>query len=464
MAMIPWYNPRDNTIAELLMRQGDIQARSQQQRGMLWANAINQVGQIGAQAYERHQEEKDQKKREQIIEAGLASWDGKDPMGLYRAWAPALGPEAAMKATTGMLAIAKAQQGIKPDPKEVVGGLAAFEQKTPGWIVKNWATTGPVLAPVAQMWGMPFDPAEPPADFGEQILALDAKLNATQEEGALIEEVRPDGQMVKRRATAAELRVGVPVAPKAENAPAVGSAEDYILRTYGPKPTPEQILEGRRRYSQADDKPRDPLAAALAQSRLDDQRRKAEERQAEIDAYTNTLERGDATIDTVPAPIRRDVMVAAEKRGLDVRTAKQKDLDAGAEQSIESLRQLREQAQRTMTATTGPGAVIQGNIQRGLNVVGLADETRKWEKQAAKLSLLARQLGEKGVLTDRDVERVVNMLPGLTDKAEIRDKALQDIEDIIFTGLRGRVSGRVKVPAAGGQTAQTVGRFKVEVQ
>ncbi len=37
--------------------------------------------------------------------------------------------------------------------------------------------------------------------------------------------------------------------------PAVGSFEDYVTRTYGATPTPAQVLEARKAYGQADDRP-----------------------------------------------------------------------------------------------------------------------------------------------------------------------------------------------------------------
>lgn len=40
--------------------------------------------------------------------------------------------------------------------------------------------------------------------------------------------------------------------------PAVGSFEDFVTTKYGPRPTPDQIAEGRKIYQQADDRPRGP--------------------------------------------------------------------------------------------------------------------------------------------------------------------------------------------------------------
>ncbi len=447
---IPYYQSGGDNIAALLMRQGDIQANRAMQTANIWGNVVQNLGQIGAQAYSQYREKKDETA---AVEDAFAAWDGKDPLSLYRGLATKIGPERAMRLVGGYASMMRLSQAQEPDPvdfKTTVGALAALP---PEFVTKHWQTIAPTLAPsVKKFLGFELPP-EPSEEILQAIPALDAKLNGKEQEGALVDTVDAQGRPVKRRATPQELAVGVPLAPKEATPPSPGSFDAFVASRYPQGATPEQMLQARGEWGRADDRPRDPLATAVLQGRLDDQAEKEKERRSEIEAYTSAVASGDYTIDKVPAPIQRAVMVEAERRGLDTRTGKQKEVDSAAEQTIESLKQLREQAQRTMTATTGPGAVIQGKLQGALNVVGLAHETRAWEKQAAKLSLLARQLGEKGVLTDRDVERVINMLPKLTDPTDIRDKALKDMEDIIFTGLRGRVSARVKLPDGGATDA-----------
>lgn len=48
---------------------------------------------------------------------------------------------------------------------------------------------------------------------------------------------------------------GAAIEPTPKAPPAVGTFEDYVTRTYGPNPTPQQILAARKAYQQADDKP-----------------------------------------------------------------------------------------------------------------------------------------------------------------------------------------------------------------
>lgn len=59
----------------------------------------------------------------------------------------------------------------------------------------------------------------------------------------------PDNKLV------AENPKPLPVAP-IEKPPSVGSFEDFVTAKYGPRPTPEQIVEARKSYQQADDRPR----------------------------------------------------------------------------------------------------------------------------------------------------------------------------------------------------------------
>jgi len=434
MTMIPWYSPRGETIIELISRFGDIRARGARAKGAMWGNAVARMGQgmgglaeWGVSELMRNDEEKKQLEAEQRLDAAFQSWDGKDPMKLYRATAPILGIERGMKVTGAAMEMMKASQGQAPDLKTAVGGLAALHSRMgDSYLGKNWAgIRSPLSLATKQSLGIDL-PEEYTPEVGQAILALDAKLNQSKDEGGFT--LGPD--QVRFDATGKQIAAGPPKPPEQFNL----SPNQVRFDTTG-----KVIATGPPKEP-------DPVAAAMAQARLDALKDKETERTSEIAAYVDAVGSGDYTIDKVPATIQRQVMVEAERRGFDVRTAKQKEIDAAAEQTIENLSQLREQAERTMTATTGPGAVLQGKAQRGLSYLGLAEETQKWDKQTAKLSLLARQLGEKGVLTDRDVDRVVNMLPKLTEKTEIRDKALQDLEDVIFTGMRGRVSARVKIP------------------
>jgi hypothetical protein len=264
MGMIPWYSPRGETIAELMMRQGDIQAQAQRQQALLWGNAINQVGQIGAQAVERHQEQKQREKASAALESAFSTWDGEDPRALYRSLAPALGPEAAIKVTTGFASLTKSAQ---PDPKAVVGALAALPQE---FVAKNWLEVKKRVGPI---FGIDL-PDEPTPEILQAIPALDAKLNGKGgQEGYTLtpgsKRFGPDNKMVAE----------VPVAPKE---PASLDQALFAAQQAGNQQEVQRLLDLKAREAAATRAPRerDPVAAELAALRLEEARGKFDAQKA----------------------------------------------------------------------------------------------------------------------------------------------------------------------------------------
>jgi len=178
MAVAPMYrSPYGGTIADLLSRQGDAQAQAALRKGRLGGGVAQDVGQIGAQAYQQRSEQKTQEKREAILDDALTTFDPANPGASYRKLAVALGSERATRAMGTMVSLYKMQQGEQPDPKMVVSGLAALEEQAPGYLEKNWATAGPALAPVASVLKLQLDPTKPPEGFGQQLLAINSAWN-----------------------------------------------------------------------------------------------------------------------------------------------------------------------------------------------------------------------------------------------------------------------------------------------
>lgn len=282
-SQIPHYRPSGvgNSIADLLVRQGDIRANQAMQTANIWGNVVQNLGQIGAQAYSQYREKKDETA---AVEDAFAAWDGKDPLSLYRGLATKLGPERATRLVGGYASMMRLSQAQEPDPvdfKTTVGALAALP---PEFLTKHWQTITPTLAPsVKKFLGFELPP-EPSEEILRAIPALDAKLNGKEQEGALVDTVDAQGRPVKRRATPQELAVGVPLAPKEATPPSPGSFDAFVARRYPQGATPEQMLQARGEWGRADDRPRDPLAAELAQLRLDEARQRAQEAAASAEA------------------------------------------------------------------------------------------------------------------------------------------------------------------------------------
>ena len=139
---IPWYHsdPRiGSSIADLLVRQGDIQAQRAQQVGNLWANAVGNVGNIAAGAVQQHQEQKQTRKREQAFSEAISAWDPADPRGSTMRLATVVGPQEAMKFGAGLMsfeaAIQKQAKGEIPtidETKTALTAAAILNKNAPG--------------------------------------------------------------------------------------------------------------------------------------------------------------------------------------------------------------------------------------------------------------------------------------------------------------------------------------------
>jgi hypothetical protein len=193
--------PGSYSIAQLMMRQGDIAARRAENSGQIWGNAVKDIGQIAGQAVQQHQEEKRQQRREAAVNQVMQGWDGQDPQTLFRGLAPILGPEASVKVATGMGSLMAAHQKQQPDQKDlagIVGGVAALEKANPGYIERNWQTLRPALDPVMSKFGSPLQEQYSP-EYTKYALTLDQQLNPSKPAGTRqVEVVNPDGTKTVR--------------------------------------------------------------------------------------------------------------------------------------------------------------------------------------------------------------------------------------------------------------------------
>lgn len=108
--MLPgaYRSPYTETIARLMMRQGDIAAQGAERQGQIWGNAVSGLGQIGAQAYQQHQEQKQQKARtmalDEFVQSGV--W-AQDPKLAVTGAVKILGPEQGVKFAEGLVGAAQ---------------------------------------------------------------------------------------------------------------------------------------------------------------------------------------------------------------------------------------------------------------------------------------------------------------------------------------------------------------------
>jgi hypothetical protein len=168
------------TIADLIMRRGDIAARGAERSGAIWGNAVADLGGIAAGAIQQHGMQKQAQERQVAFDEALQSWDPADPNQSFMRLARVAGPEPAMQITRGLMAITESQQrqaqGEAPDPElfgQKIGGLLAMRDKMgPDYLRERWDQIQPHFAPdVKALFGVELGP-EYTEEYDQQLTAL----------------------------------------------------------------------------------------------------------------------------------------------------------------------------------------------------------------------------------------------------------------------------------------------------
>lgn len=97
-------------------------------------------------------------------------------------------------------------------------------------------------------------------------------------------------------------------------------------------------------------------------------------------------------------------------------------------------------ADRVITAQSAGEAALQGAVKGVGGITRLSPTASAYQdKKASFTGVISRNLGgEKGVLTDRDVDRVVRALPSLRDTKAIKDFKLASVQLILDTAFEAK--------------------------
>jgi hypothetical protein len=231
---------RAATIADLIMRRGDIQAQSALRSGDIWGGAINQLGQIASQTYGAHQEQKAQTEQSQAIDAVIQGWDGQDLTGLYKGLVgTGMASKQALETVNGFgtlrVTMEKLQKQEVPGLEETqtqLQALGALETADPGYVERNYQNIVKLLGPGAQAhfaW-TPQEQWSP--EVTERLLALYERFSEP-EKMTTVKTVGPGGGPVEQAFTPAELAEGVPVWQKPEKSLAERAHEKGVLAEAG---------------------------------------------------------------------------------------------------------------------------------------------------------------------------------------------------------------------------------------
>lgn len=241
--------------ADLILAKGDAQARGIANKGAALGGTIAQLGQLIPQQVQQAMRQAAEQRKEKAIQEIFQQHGADLPTAIQKVSAidPALGMklgEQYSEAEKRAAEITKMREdheqkmqafedtiiGSATDPDSYAQGLITL--KLAGIDVSKYpAEWTPSLTTQANRRGM----------TPQQRATMD-----TPPSPELVAQPGPDGKPIYGPKVA-----GAPVYEKptaAAQAPNVGSFEDYVLRTYGPNPTSAQILEGRKKFNQSDDR------------------------------------------------------------------------------------------------------------------------------------------------------------------------------------------------------------------
>lgn len=235
-----------SNLVDLIMARGMQQAEATRAQGQMLGDAFKSIGDTVGGAIEK---ERLRKQDEAALQA-LSDWDGRDPKALYTSL-KMYDPQKRMEMMNTAVALRdlsdKATERDRANFNTVLRGAASlpypmFQRAYP-------FMHGKMAAGAQQFLGVPADsiPGEATPETYQAVRQLaGVKSNLT--------EVSPGATLYNPDTKQAEYTAPTPVKP--DKGPEVGSFGDYLTRTYGEKPTPQQIIAARKAYGQADDRAR----------------------------------------------------------------------------------------------------------------------------------------------------------------------------------------------------------------
>lgn len=187
--------------------------------------------------------------------------------------------------------------------------------------------------------------------------------------------------------------------PKPASTPNVGSFEDYVTRTYGANPTPQQVIAARKAYNQADDRPRVDVNVNGGADRLTD------------DAIGDTAVRyrilGTSALPTrIEGPERVRIMneAAKQQRALGQTAAQAVQKSAAFKSDAASLTQMQKMASSAEAFETK--ALAQADL--------IGDLSQKVSRTQYPLINSALLSGKQKVFGDQNTQLLFNALDTFT--------------------------------------------------
>ena len=407
MPIMPQYrSPYGQSIMELLAGQGEAAARAAERRSLIWGNAVANLGQIGAQAYEQHQQQKDQQQREALFDEAVATFDPANPQDFYRRAAVAVGPEKAIMAMRAFAAVEESKKKGAPDPKlfqPKAEFIAERWKSNPAWVRENWGNIYTAAGEEANaLYGTGFTPqwdekyGEVIGSFAKQ--ATDQKLIPVAPNTTLFDPAKGEGVFTAPAAPKDEKKYqvtvrgedGRPVTRLATETELAGGIEEYQKPLVGHQPSYQ------------------------AKEVLNDEGKPV---MANFNAKT-----GQYVEVSTGKPIQKPKPVPSAAETQDSRKFQQ------AGPVLAAVSELSER----INTLKGVYAKAQGEAAKAAAKVNLNDDVAEYEALVSGFTpLVARALGHTGVLTQQDVDSVRNLFPTPGDSKTLRDRKVKRMNGII---------------------------------
>lgn len=136
--------------------------------------------------------------------------------------------------------------------------------------------------------------------------------------------------------------------------------------------------------------------------------------------------------------------------GFSALSASQRQAASAFASAREIITTIENTADNLITATNAVEAAAQAASIGGKILARDANAVLFKEQKKGLMSLLVRALGEKGVLTNTDIDRVRGLLPSIYDTVEIKNRKLNDLRNFI-DGVEKTTLTSLTSPIQGGQ-------------
>ena len=384
-------DPRGSySLGDLIGRRGQLEAQGHLAGSDMLAQGIQQAGQAIGGYFQQREEKKELAKRDAATLAAIESWDGQDPMQLYKGLATVRGPgREAMEYTNAVLAL---KGGRKKDPKQELqslGEMGAFLRDQPDEVIER------AIPALQQRYGgtfadmgVPMDAAADPAHrrkFIEKVAEVwgpKQQSKKTVVGGVIYDE--DSGQFIVP-----------PKEPKTHEVTVPGPGGTKVKKLV----TEEELAQGITEYVA----PRDPKEA------------KEPERMW-------VLRNGEA-VRVAEGEVRPG------DQPYSARNTTEKDTSTGKVVGV--LDSIDELSKRINTGS-GPGARLAGVIRGRSAGLNLDPDVQEYESLVSGFTpMVARAVGHSGVLTQQDVDSVRKLFPSPGDSAELRDRKMAQLRRLL---------------------------------